>query len=57
MPIPDFQSLMFPTLKALASDRGPGTSSPDVRHGVVVQTHVRYEIKRIDEDYFDHELF
>ena len=27
-----------------------------VRHGVGVRTHVRYEVKRIDQDYFDHEV-
>lgn len=63
MTIPDFQSLMLPALKALA-DRGealvPACTSASpllVVHKIGVRIQHKYEIKRIDEDYFGQENY
>ena len=72
MPIGDYQSLMLPTLQALAdgftkSARDCVARSPKrivlmdgeelarlmVQHGIGVRTRDRFEVKRIDLDYFD----
>ena len=49
MPVPDYQSLMLPVLKALAD--GAELARLMVEYNIGMRTRIRHAIKRVGEDY------